>query len=557
MLSHKEKIDQSTRGFCKYGDYLNLKIGEKYTFEIKNNQIIIQKSDMQNTKKSIKENTVSVKKLKSGHYPLIDIRTKEVKEFMSTMSDIELEVYEDQIIVSGMPKEETGIENNKCKEQVSSFKEKVFDLLDATKQRLNRFTNRITNKKKTTYNSYNNVIQLEELRTKNKRVHIVVSQDEFKEAVGEMYQQLSIFDTFADEPVSVQKRFTRTVNKFVKLLKKIGLEVSSLYSGTGMFNKPFLDAGFKMDFALEINKAAAENYKKNISKDGMVEADIMKYDLNKIKKNPIMLISNPCTAFTKENRSKTKWEEHPDYKLIDRTLDAIEANEEAQVVIWENVVEMFTAFGGAVLKQIKKRLKSFKDKTFGKLFAPDFGSAQNRMRGFMILSKIGKIDLPEPTVKPENYKTIRQAFEGIHEDMPNQKDHSNSFAITKERMKYIPQGGNWTFIPEHLRTERMKGEGRHGNSYYRYDYDSQASSIVCDRKEVKFHPTEQRGLTIREILRLFGMPDDFVLFGNLGDMQQQTANGVDYHPAYAIAIKVLTHIMHVNQQNGFNQLVTV
>ncbi|PGK51163.1 hypothetical protein CN918_25580 [Priestia megaterium] len=552
MLAHKEKIDQSSRGFCKYGNF-PFSIGEKYTFKLENNQLIIEKVKEATNIKKVKVNTVSVKKLKSGRYPLFDIRTKEVKEFMSSMKDIELEVYEDRIIVSGLPKEDAEDEHNTSKSMLKELKKKATNTVAQT---LDRFTKRIKNKKPAPKTANQNVIELEALRAQKKRIQIIVSHDDLKQAVGEMHQQLTIFDTFEEETPSVQKRFKQTVNKFIKITKKIGLKVSSLFSGIGMFNKPFVDAGFDMDFALEIDEAAVNNYKKNIN--SKIElADIMTFDLNKIKKNPIMLVSNPCTAWTKVNQSKTKWEDHPDYVLLDRTLDAIEANEAGQVVIWENVVEMFTAFGGKILKQIKERLKTYKDIAYDALFAPGHGSAQGRNRGYMILSKIGRIDLPKPTVSPGDYKTVREAFEGITPDMPNQKDYSNSKNITKERMRYIKQGRNWKDIPEHLRTERMLGEGKQSNAYYRYAYDSQSPSIVTDRKVVKFHPIYQRGLSIRELLRLFGMPDSFVLEGKINDMQQQVANGVDYHPAFAIAMKVLTHIMHVNQQNGYNQLVTV
>lgn len=140
----------------------------------------------------------------------------------------------------------------------------------------------------------------------------------------------------------------------------------------------------------------------------------------------------------------------------------------------------------------------------------------------MIDSKIGRIDLPQPTVAPEQYRTVRQAFAGLHDGVPNQTDVSRSKPETVARMRLIPPGGNW----RNLTPELQPPGDAHSDILRRLEWDRPSITIVNPRKSMLIHPEEDRILSVRECARLFDVPDDFVFHGSLASRQQQIANAV-------------------------------
>ena len=95
--------------------------------------------------------------------------------------------------------------------------------------------------------------------------------------------------------------------------------------------------------------------------------------------------------------------------------------------------------------------------------------------------------------------------------------------IVQTRMKYVPEGGNWKDVPEHLwDTVRTN---RHSSAYRRLD--SKDVSITIDTGHMNyFHPVEHRVPTVRESARLQSFPDSFVCCGNKGEQFRQVGNAV-------------------------------
>lgn len=197
-----------------------------------------------------------------------------------------------------------------------------------------------------------------------------------------------------------------------------------------------------------------------------------------------------------------------------------------KVFVLENVPQLLTK-GKKFVEEIKERLSNF-EITVNKVNSADFGSAQKRSRAIIIGSKIGKIELKAPKIC--NVKTVRQAFEGLNDSIPNQLDYPKSKEDTKKRMSYVPQGGNFKDIPEELRTK-----GKHSNSYHRLAWDEQSITIPNIRKSCIMPPEGNRVLSVREAARLFDLPDSFVFYGTLASRQQMIANAVPLSLSTAIA----------------------
>ena len=103
-------------------------------------------------------------------------------------------------------------------------------------------------------------------------------------------------------------------------------------------------------------------------------------------------------------------------------------------------------------------------------------------------------------------------------------------------ISYVPQGGNWRYVPEHLfKSDR---DNRQSNYLKRLDYSTQSITIDTGHN-VYFHPVFNRVPTIRESARLQSFPDDFVFKGKKGEQFRQVGNAVPPLMAKAVAKAIL------------------
>jgi len=115
-----------------------------------------------------------------------------------------------------------------------------------------------------------------------------------------------------------------------------------------------------------------------------------------------------------------------------------------------------------------------------------------------------------------------------------------------ERYREVPPGGNWEAISSRL-TNYTAVERTHSNIYRRLEWDEPSITIGHYRKSMLIHPSQHRGLSLREASRLQSFPDWFrfagsvsVGEGGLVHKQQQLANAVCPLVTKAIAEYLLT-----------------
>lgn len=478
-------------------------------------------------------NVVSKRMVKDGIKPVIDIRNKEALAVFEGAEFLQVEIMEDEIVVSGYVQEEEK-EEEKKESFVSSVKKKAKQLISKA----------------------SNLVDIQEILRVKKLAEVRMSREQLDQVVGAVgsFEQLSIFD-FVDEASYSSSSSTQSVDQALKNLK-IPLQLISLFSGAGLLDAGFSEAGFDLAFALELDKEASETYRHNFG-EHIHTGDITTFDKEEFNRigAPVMIGGSPCQGFSAANR-KTNFLDNPNNMLVQHYIDSIKANKNCQVFVLENVPRILTAGEGKFRDEIYEALSEF-EITSGTLSSADFGSAQDRKRAFFIGSKIGKIELPTPTHTKENYVTVREAFEGLHSGIPNQLDYSKGKADTIARMKHVPQGGNWRDIPDELKTAKMMGDSTHSSVYRRLAWDEPSITIANPRKSNITHPEDNRILSVRECARLFGLPDSFEFKGKLSSMQQQICNGVPVNLGKAIALQIKKAIQQYNIRNKFEGLSLV
>ncbi|WP_088361938.1 DNA cytosine methyltransferase [Bacillus cereus] len=534
MLIKKRKAKNSARGIYLQDNQLQetvFKPGSSYKYIIdqKNKQVSIVPTDGEGNK-------VSKRKIKSGEKPVIDIRdTAALKPFKGA-DYLEIEIFEDKVLVTGYEedkKEEKNEEAQKEKASIFSKAKKVVSNLLNRKAKVIDFTKVLNAKKK---------------------FEFVLSKKQLDKVVGGSFVQTSIFDFLE----SNESHFGADYSSVKEALDnvKIPLKAISLFSGAGVLDQGFVEEGFEIALAIEKDPEACETYRYNFG-DHIVNEDITKFDFSKFNEigAPVMFGGSPCQGFSNSNRY-TNFLDNPNNILVRYFIEAIKANKHCKFFVLENVPQILTAGDGKFRDEIISELSEF-NITTGIINAADMGSAQHRKRAIFIGSKIEKLELPKPILQPEEYVTVGEAFEGLNDSIPNQLDYSKGKADTIERMKHVPQGGNWRDIPDELKTDGMLTGKTHSSVYKRLRWDEPAITITNVRKSNITHPTENRSLTIRECARLFGLPDTFVFKGSKSSMQQQICNAVTVHYARSAAKVLKIAIQLYNIRNGFESLQLV
>jgi site-specific DNA-cytosine methylase len=122
-------------------------------------------------------------------------------------------------------------------------------------------------------------------------------------------------------------------------------------------------------------------------------------------------------------------------------------------------------------------------------------------------------------------------------------DHvtSRHAAYVIDRYKRIPAGGNWHSIADML-TNYAGIDRTHSNIYRRLREDEPAITIGHYRKSMLVHPSQHRGLSLREAARIQSFPDWYRFAGTTDERpgglmhkQQQLANAVSPLVAEAVA----------------------
>lgn len=407
------------------------------------------------------ENHVSKRQMRDGLKPVIDIRCQEAKNLFQDSDYLQVTIYSDRVLVEGF------VDN-----------EGTTDI--AEKQGLGA----------------EDILSLAQLTTVKKLSEIVLSIRDLEQVVGQCGHVLN------------QKEC------------EIPLEFISLFSGAGLMDIGFLKNGFRCVYAIEKERCAVENYRRNLG-DHVVCGDVN--DVNNLLDAPVAIAGPPCQDLSPVN--SRRFLESDRNRLIRRYIELVGASD-CKVFVLENVPQIITA--GRFKEDILNALGDQFDISYGVLEAADMGAAQYRKRAFFIGSKIGPISLPEPVVSA--YMTVRDAFRGLTSNLPNQQDITRSSSKVLERLKHIRPGRNYLDAPE-----SSVHRGHFSHYCKRLDYDRPSVAIVNYRKAMIVHPEEDRILSVREAARLQGVPDEYIFSGPLGQMQQQVANGVPVPLAFQIA----------------------
>ncbi len=322
----------------------------------------------------------------------------------------------------------------------------------------------------------------------------------------------------------LRKRFSFTPRNGAT---KNPLTVVSLFTGCGGMDLGFFKEGFKILWANDIDPVACETYRRNIG-EHIVAGDITKINYNSIPKSDILLGGFPCQDFS------VIWKRggiNTERGNLYRNFVEIVEQKNPKLFIAENVKGILSANNGKAIKQIVEdfstRGKYGYDISVNLINFADYGTPQLRQRVLIIGTRKDlkeKFVIPARTHTPQNYVSAGKALEGV-EKVKYNNEHQNIQPSTKEKLKLIPAGGNFSDIPKSS-PHYVKGMISH--VYRRLHPEKPSTTIIAagGGGTWGYHFDEPRPLTNRERARLFGYPDDFIFVGSITDVRRQIGNSV-------------------------------
>ena len=168
-----------------------------------------------------------------------------------------------------------------------------------------------------------------------------------------------------------------------------------LFAGCGGMTQGFVEAGFEPALAVEFNPHAAATYAANFGDDHTFCGDIADLGESDIPKVDLVIGGPPCQGFSNlgskdiNDPRNQLWRE---YVRVVRTA-------EPKVFVIENVDRFMRSPEFALLlNEVKPGgLLEGYVLSYGTLNAANYGVAQRRLRTIVIGSRIGQINLPEPS----------------------------------------------------------------------------------------------------------------------------------------------------------------
>ena len=316
-----------------------------------------------------------------------------------------------------------------------------------------------------------------------------------------------------------------------------------MFAGAGCASLGFRREGFYAAAALEIDRGRCDVYERNIGlrpvqKDAMDATGAEMLRAAGLRRGSRFCIVGcpPCQSFSKLSDTRGVGAAvDPRSRLVSK-FGSLVAEMGPSAVVFENVAWMWNGPGRAFLDEYVSTLDGAGYRTVpGRVDASRAGVPQNRKRVIAVSVKRRLLDAGRAALLDRFHdtgraerRTVRDALSGLAPLRPGCRSRSDPlhFAIARGRrvsevIRHVPKnGGSRKDLPRRLWLECHKrlGSGGAETSYGRMWWDRpsptmtrRCTSPACGRF---VHPSQDRGITLREAARLQTIPDSFDFGGS-------------------------------------------
>ena len=321
---------------------------------------------------------------------------------------------------------------------------------------------------------------------------------------------------------------------------KIGLDI---FSGAGGLSLGAEMAGIDVKYAIEINKSAAQTFRRNHKGAHVICDDITKLSPKEIVgDNQVFIIMGgpPCQGFSLSNTMNRNMNNPKNllFREFVRFVDELHPT----WFVFENVSGLTSMNHGETQKMIEKCFENLGYTVSpAVLWASDYGVPQHRNRFFLVGNAYGvKFEFPE---KHEKQISVEEAIGDLpilgngdnYNILPYRVSLEEASGYAQQMRKYS-ENATQNFVSNYTDKKRT-----HSGIYRRLLADKPSVVISNYRKSMLIHPFQDRGLSVREAARIQSFPDDFIFEGPISHIQQQIGNAVPPLLAKAVVKKILSY----------------
>lgn len=346
-------------------------------------------------------------------------------------------------------------------------------------------------------------------------------------------------------------------------------KVVSTFTGCGGMDIGLEDVGFETVWANDFSLEATETYANYVGKH-IVYGDITEIDPfedGSIPPADLVTGGFPCQDFSMiwkrpglDGKRGTLYQNFRDFV----------AAKQPKAFIAENVKGLLTANKHRAIATIIEDLENVDP---GYIVKPrlynfaEYGVPQFRERVLIVgIRRDTGFDFkhPAPTHGPRGempYVTAGEALEGV-EEIPFNNNHMRQMPRTREILKRIPEGGNFTDIPK---DDPYYVKGMISHVYRRLHRDQPSKTLIAGGGGGTwgYHYEEPRALTNRERARIQTFPDDMEFFGSNAEVRRQIGNAVPPVGMHAVGERLMQLFngdytpVDLEEQHEYLQTLTV
>lgn len=328
-----------------------------------------------------------------------------------------------------------------------------------------------------------------------------------------------------------------------------------LYAGAGGATQGLRDAGYNVLGAVENDEVAAKSYAANHQHVHLWTQDIRTLKATdvmrvlKIKRGDLSLLKAcpPCQGFSSLAEGRAVIDEERN-DLVLHTIRFVRALQ-PKTVLLENVPGLGRDERASILMEGLRRL-GYTSRQYA-VNALDYDVPQRRKRLIIVAARGLRTRLPDdlkPATVSEIPATVGSTFRAlaaqqVADDALDR--HRTLTAKTRRRVEAVPINGTRFDLPEDLQLDchRKLGKSRSASgSYGRLRADEPAPTMTtrCTTPACGsfIHPTEHRGITLREAATLQTFPLNYTFYGYYDQIERQIGNAVPVRMAAALGLLV-------------------
>jgi DNA (cytosine-5)-methyltransferase 1 len=307
------------------------------------------------------------------------------------------------------------------------------------------------------------------------------------------------------------------------------MRVVSLFCGIGGFDKGFMDEGYDVIWANDIDKYAVQTYEANYPGGVVHRGDINEIPLETIPEHDVLIAGFPCQPFSMMGNKQGFGDLRGNlfFRVEEIVRYQIENNKMPEVIVLENVRNLLLHNNKETFLTIKTKLENLGYSVYAQVLnSANYGVPQIRNRVFIVCFRDRGVQFGFPNSAPLKL-SVRDILELQTDEKYYLSERMKATVLSKGTGRFVAKSEINQSPARPLCATMAKMHRACQDNYYSDDYIHDGG----DKNRI-------RRLTPRECARLQGFDDSFIIPVSDSQAYKQFGNAVTVNVSRAIAREI-------------------